>query len=205
MIVKTTDFILDAYIPNRDDAPNSDIIGNETALQGFIDLYEEEALMITLGYELYTELKSQFKSDGTWEDNVDQKWKDLVDGKEAYRGMKEMIVGYVFWKFVESDNSHYATVGNQRERADSADGYEMRPKAILNYKKFYERAIGEYYADPFIADKPSIWGNLRVVMWSGAPGNRGSYISMYAFIQTHISDYNNWKPTHLKSQNYFDI
>ncbi len=205
MIVKTTDFELDAYIPNRDDAPNSDIIGNEPELQGFIDKYEEEVLINLLGYALYTELKSQFDGTGAWNPVVDQKWKDLVNGKEAYRGMKDMIVGYVFWKFAESDDSHYATVGNQRENADNASHYEMRPKAILNYKKFYERAIGDFYSDPFVADKPSIWGNLRVVMWTGMQANSGNFISMYSYLRDKTVDFPDWMPSNFKTQNYFDV
>lgn len=205
MIVKTTDFELDAYIPNRDDAPNSDVIGNEPELQGFIDIYEEEVLIITLGYKLYQELLTQLEPDGTVKTGADAKWGKLVNGDEAYRGIKDMIIGYVFWKFVESDDSHYATVGNQKENSDNGTAYEMRPKAILNYKKFYDRAVGEFYLDPLVANKPSIWGNLRVVMWSGTSGDSGNYISMYSYIQTHLTDYSDWTPTQLRTQNYFDV
>lgn len=204
MIIKTTDFVLDAYIPNRDDAPNSDITGNDPELRGFINMYEKEVLIQLLGYELYVELMAQFDVNGDWVAGTDQKWKDLVDGKENYRGVKGFLIGYIFWKFIESDDSHYASVGVQKENADNAEVVSSRPKAILQYRKFYDQAIGSYY-NTGAYNKPSIWGNLRVVMWSGANGNGGNFKSLYQYLTDNFDDFLTWQPSNFKNQNQFDV
>ncbi|MEN8122412.1 MAG: hypothetical protein ABFS35_18855 [Bacteroidota bacterium] len=202
MIIKTTDFVLDAYIPNRDDAPNSDIIGNEPELQGFIDVHEKEVLVQLLGFNLYTELMDQFDVNGDWNIVVDQKWKDLVDGKDAYRGMKDLLVGYVFYKFIESDDSHYSTIGVQKENSENAERFDSRPKAVQLYRKFYEQAIGGFYQDQSYI-KPSIWGNLNVVMWSGGYGS--NFISLYEYLSMNSIDFTDWMPTNFKNINNFDV
>lgn len=204
MIIKTTDFTLDAFIPNRDDAPNSDILGNETELQGFIDKYETEALILVLGYDMYKQLISEFEANGDWKSTTDQKWKDLVDGDNAYKGMKEMLIGYVFYKFAESDDSHYATVGTEKEKSETSVRVEMRPKAIQNYNKFYNDAVGTYYDYPVVRGVGSIFGNLTSVSYVN-DGRNKNRISLYEYVLSRIEDFTNWSPANLKSQNYFDI
>lgn len=207
MIIKTTDFTLDAYIPNRDDAPNSAILGNETELQGFIDEYEEDVLVKLLGYDLYSELQPELLklpfTIGAIE-TADAKWIDLVNGVDNYRGMKKLIVGYVFWKFLQSDESHYSTVGVEKENSDNAEAFPVRPKAIQQYRKFYEYAIGSYYSVGSY-NKPSIWGNLKVVLWSGAYGSDSNFKSLYQYLNENLDLYNNWAPSNFKNQNQFDV
>ena len=109
MIISTKDFEFGAYVPNRDDAPNSDIIGNEPILQGFIDEYVNVCLTETLGYELWTELQAQLDVEGNLPGTADQKWLDLVNGIDAYRGMKKgMLVGYVYFYWLQNDIIDYS-------------------------------------------------------------------------------------------------
>lgn len=205
MIVKTTDFSLDAYIPNKDDAPFSDLIGNETELQGFIDTYEKEVLIRTLGYDLYIDYIANFESDGSYKPSTEQKWKDLTDGVGRYRGIKPIIIGYVFWKFIASDDSHYTSAHVVKEKTETANLVESRPKAIEQYRKFYEYCIGTYYNNPETFVKPSIFGNLRVVIFSGSGTYGSNFQSMYQFIFEHKEDYDKWQPESFRTQNYFDI
>lgn len=205
MIITTSEFELDAYIPNKDDAPNSDIIGNESELQGFIDIYEKEALVKVLGYDLYEEYIANFNPDGSYIDDVEERWTKLTDGDRQYRGIKPLLIGYVFWKFIASDDSHYATSHVVQETNDTSNLFESRPKAIEQYKKFYEYAVGTYYNEPGSFVKPSIFGNLRVVHWTGAYAGGSNWKSLYQYLTENVDIYEDWSPENLKSQNYFDI
>ena len=204
MIVTPLNFDLDAYIPNRDDAPNSDILGNEKELQGFIDKYEPEVLIRLLGYELAIQVFGAFAAN--YGNPGDEKYKRIVEGDgEGYTGLEELLVGYIFYHFIKSDDSHYASAGVVKENSDTATRFESRPKAVENYRKFYRFAIGDYYKQPSVFDKPSIWGNLRVVLWSGPYGNGSNFKSLYQFMTENIADYPNWEPEGFANQNYFDI
>jgi hypothetical protein len=207
MITKTTDFKLDAYIPNRDDAPNSDILGNEPELQGMIDKWEPEVLVELLGYDM----KEEFITAIDWAATppalvvgADQKWMDLYKGKENYRGIKELLVNYIFYKFMESDDDHYATVGTQKEDTDSATRVSMRAKAIQAYRRFFKLAIGNFYGVQS-GIKPSIWGNMRVVLWSGFGYGGSNFKSLYEWLMSKSTDFQDWSPTDFRNKNYFDI
>ena len=202
MIIKTGDFKLDAFIPNVDDAPNSEILGNDNELQGFIDKFEEEILIRLLGWELYSELMTQF-TDGVLDPNADEKWGKLVNGFENYRGMSAMIVGYVFWKFIESDDSHYSSAGVVRETSENSEYHESRPKAIGQYRVFYEHAIGNYYQAGLYV-KTGMFGGLVGVIHSGAAAGGSNFKSLYIYLQDNFDIFPTWAPEKFKNKNYFD-
>jgi hypothetical protein len=205
MIVRTSDFQLDAYIPNKDDAPFADLIGNEGELQGFIDEYETEVLIRVLGYDLYNEYMDAFEPDGTYSPGADDKWKLLTDGFENYRGIKPLIIGYVFWKFIESDDSHYTSTHVVVERTTSAAKISSRSKALLQYQKFLDYAVGNYYENPYVENKRSIFGNTKIVIWGGAHASRSNFMSLYQYLEKNLEDFEDWSPERLNEQNHFDI
>ena len=202
MILKTTDFEYGAYVPNRDDAPNSDIIGNEPVLQGFINKYVERALVETLGWELFSLLKAELDQNGDLPPTADQKWLDLVNGKEAYRGMKKgMLVGYVFFYFLQNDTVDYSTAGTNRVTPEGSQVERPDGKMNLQYREFYEQAIGTYYADPLVIEKE--FGRYGVI-WGGLSGSK--YVSMYEFLRENTTTYPEWDPSLvIQSKNVFDI
>jgi len=205
MIAKPQDFILEAYIPNVADAPNYDSTGNDTELQGFIEEYEKNCLVNLLGWELYSELKPElsklpFNPDGT--ETADQKWIDLVNGKDAYRGLKGLLVSYIFYYFLRSDNSHYATIGIQQENSENAVRTTPEPKAVMQYRKYYDQAVGTYYDnDYFIKDGP-VFNGMPGVIWGG---NSNNFQSLFQFLSQNYDVYSNWKPGFVSNIRSYDI
>jgi hypothetical protein len=200
MIIKTTDFQLGAFIPNRDDAPNSDIIGNEPILQGFIDTEVEEILVELLGYELFSLLENELDGNGDLPIDADQKWLDLVNGKDNYRGLKRMLVAYVFYKFILNDRSQYSTTGTHEPTSEAANRVEPSAKAIAEYQKFYKFAIGDYYYGPKIVRNVS---GMKGVIY----GSYGSqFASLYDFLAENQDTYAEWVANmNLPQHNLYDI
>lgn len=203
MLIKTTDFTLGAYVPNRDDAPNSDIIGNEPILQGFIDEEVKSILVRLLGWELYKEYSEQFDGNGDLNVGADQKWVDLANGKGAYQGQKGLLVGWVFGKFLESDNEDYSTQGVNQATPERSVRSRPSKKILIQYRKFYDAAIGDYGSAPRVISNSQGTG----IIWGYADGiSKSGFQSMFQFLSENTSDYPTWKPAHIpKQMNEYDI
>jgi hypothetical protein len=202
LLISTNDFEFGAYVPNRDDAPNSDIIGNEPILEGFIEEYVTNCLVETLGWDLWFELNAQLV-DGALPPGADQKWLDLVNGKDNYKGMlKGMLVGYVYFYWLQNDIIDYSTTGTQRDTSDNANNVRPDSKMITQYGKFFDQAIGRYGAGPTIIQKD---GGRTGIIWGAHYGS--NWKSMYEFLRENYEEtYPDWKPNLFINQvNYYDI
>jgi len=133
MIIDNSYFLNKAvYIPHAVAQPS---IGGNTPnsvlqLQGEIEEKESEFLVSFLGWEQYAELIDQFEDAApyAWKPDALQKWKDLVDGKEDWRGLRynvgnkkiSIIAYYVFFHYLASDFSSYSTTGVQVAEAENS-------------------------------------------------------------------------------------
>jgi len=201
MLIHPSDFEYGAYVPNLDDAPNSDVIGNEPILQGFIDEYVNNCLVETLGWELAAELISQLDSNGDLPAGADQKWLDLVNGIENYKGMlKGMLVGYTYFFWLQNDIIDYSTTGTQRDTSENARNVRPDSKMLVQYQKFYDQAIGQYNAGPTILVK----GYGTGILWRGR--DKSNFKSMYQFLRENDVTYPTWDPNlSLNDYNIYDI
>lgn len=205
-IVKNTDFTEGRFkIPNATDtAPDSSLLGNKTELGQFIDEFEEECLILTLGYTLYTEFKAQLDpstSNGLI-GGADQKWDDLLNGKDNYFGLKRLLIPYIYFKFLESDDSSYAGVGIIKESAKGARTYPARSKAVKAWRTFYEFTIGNSNA-PKGYLKPSIFGNLLMYDWYGTTDD--NIKPLYSFLKDNEDVYTTAASTLFVNMNYYGI
>ena len=97
------------YIPNSVAQPSigSALPSAATQLNEEIDSIEQSLLLDILGYEQLQELNAQFNEDGTWVEDPIQKWVDLVDGKDDWKGLRytigtkkiSLIAYYVFFYY----------------------------------------------------------------------------------------------------------
>ncbi len=201
MIIKTTDFQLGAFIPNRDDAPNSDIIGNEPVLQGFIDTEVEEILVELLGWTLFKLVKDELDGNGDMPVTAPQEYQDLVNGKDNYRGMKRFLVAYVFYKFILNDRSQYSTLGTVRATSEGAENVEPSAKAIAEYQKFYKQAIGTYWDGPLVTRNSF---GMTGVIWANI--SKSAFLSMYDFLAENETSYPEWEKNYtIPQHNLYDI
>lgn len=150
-------------IPNVEDtAPNSNLLGNVSEIQLFIEEYEREVLTKSLGYALNKEFQSylevaQNATVHTIKTDAPQKWKDLFSGKEYslngrtvnWRGItfkdgsldRSLIAYYVFFFFLKSDLARYYGTGIQTENSKNSTKADPAPKALDAWRKFYELTV----------------------------------------------------------------
>ena len=122
MIISGAYFNVDLLLKNTDSTiPNAEALGVGSQLNNGIAKYEPEVLIKSFSYSLYKEFMSQFEND-VIKESVDQKWKDLLTGKEyqingknySWRGLifeeagvkKSLIANYVFHKCIARGNTN---------------------------------------------------------------------------------------------------
>lgn len=218
MITKHSHFKGDIHIPNVEDtAPNSNLLGNATSLDLFIDECESDVLTQCLGYSLYDEFINQFNESGELKEEAPEKWNDLLNGKEyqvdgknvKFRGLtfkqgnldRSLIAYYVFYQFLENDESSYTGTGIKKEKSKNSENASAAPKAIKAWRKFYKLTVGDF-DNPKIIEKSNGTG----IDWLG--GNSGVK-SLYQFIQDmnniDPSTYPNWSPYPFENINTLGI
>jgi hypothetical protein len=201
MLIHPSDFEFGAYVPNRDDAPNSDVIGNDPILQGFIDEYVNNCLVETLGWQLAAELIAELDVNGDLPPTADQKWLDLVNGIDNYKGMlKGMLVGYTYFFWMQNDIIDYSSTGTQRDTSTNAVNVRPDSKMLTQYQKFYDQAIGTYHAGPTVIFN----GFGTGILWRGR--YMSNFKSMYEFLRENQTTYPDWDPNlRIEDYNIYDI
>ena len=148
------------YIPNNKDisaAPLSE--GSAMSeIEFFIDKYERELLLNALGVTLYNLLVTAMDD----LPSADQKWQDLVNGKDytinskthRWEGLKgynkqSLIAFYVYCQYLRNDESTYTTTGVVQNTAKNAENYNPTGKYINAWSSFmcqYQK--DNYYNEP---------------------------------------------------------
>ena len=101
------------YIPNSVAQTSiGSVLPSATAqLNEEIESIEQSLLLDILGYEQLQELMAQFDEDGEWVEDPIQKWVDLVDGVDDWKGLRytigtkkiSLIAYYVFFYYLGTD------------------------------------------------------------------------------------------------------
>ena len=165
MIIDASHFTGPIALANvSDTAPNSELLGNTDAIRDFIDRYEREALVATLGYSLYNDFQSLFMYDDinkTWTFvlGMDPEWNWLlygrqytINGKErSWRGLtytplddgsatvyESPLAYYVYCKFIYSDYLSHTGTGFQKENAVNATGAGYARQYAYAWNKWVE-------------------------------------------------------------------
>tara|TARA_R110002020_G_scaffold453632_1_gene668617 strand:- start:13129 stop:13788 length:660 start_codon:yes stop_codon:yes gene_type:complete len=136
------------YIPNNKDI-NTEPTSSPTSITEidyFIEEYERELLLNSLGVILYNELQLSLED----LDSAEQRWKDLVEGKEytnsngdvrlweGLRGVnKQSVISlFVYTEYLRNHNETYSTVGVVKNIPKNAEIYNPTPKFIKAHRKF---------------------------------------------------------------------
>lgn len=201
MLTKITDFKGMYHIPNvTDTAPNSNLLGNSKEAMDYVDQYENECLDILLGIELSdllrTELKKKpFNPDG--DTTADQMWIDLVDGKEAYRGLKEALLAFVFHKYYEDSETEYTGSGERTIKTEMYYYAKMSRRATRVWRRYFELTIGNSVeATIYVRD-------IGIGVIHGE--SNSPYHSLYTFLKDNDTTYPEWEPTYFENTNQYGI
>lgn len=197
MIIDTSYFqYKPVFIPNSIAQPSvvSNLPNSVGQLQKFIDDKEYTFLLNALGYDQTTELLSQFESNGGWKPAALQKWKDLVDGKNGWRGLKytvgvnkiSMIAYYVFFYFLGEDYKSYTTTGVQSPNVENSETVYPNSKQAKAWNTF----VRMYNGDMIRGGRPTFFSNWNGegMMWAGGTLNRNE-VTLYQFLSENNEVY----------------
>jgi hypothetical protein len=198
------------YIPNSVAQPTiGSVSPSATAqLNEEIDSIEQSLLLDVLGYEQLQELLAQFESNGDWIVDPIQKWVDLVDGKDDWKGLRysigskkvSLIAYYVFFYYLGMDFQTYTTTGMQIPKAENSIRNDVSVKQVSVWNKFVAMYIGDA-----IYGLPSVQSN-----WNGDYINFsgklvGNEVSLYQFLLNNSDVYNTKYFTVKKHLNYVGL
>jgi hypothetical protein len=191
MIIDSSYFLTkELFIPNAEAQPS---IGGNTPtskiqLEQVIEEKESELLIKFLGLTQYNELKEQFEVDGSWKPTALQKWKNLVDGKDEWRGLRyevggkkySLIAYYVFFYYLSMDFSHYTTTGIQVLQSDNTTKQtpnQTQVRIWMKFLKMYQSGLN--YGSPTFFQN---WNGLGA-MWNGVNYDG---VSLYEFMNKNL-------------------
>ena len=221
-ITKNSFYTGEIYIPHAKPSITDGNTQVEQSLLDFIDDYERDALIKSLGYKLAIEFISNLDDTETngLKSGTDQKWDDLLNGKDyqdsngdtiRWNGIRwknktdgkydrNFLTNYVYVFFENDYNVTRGNIGNEQEQAKNANRVSAAPKITKAFNKFIERVQGANN-QPTVIHKFYGYG---VDYYNG-----GEEISMYRFIQdmNDLDDttYVNFNPKRWKLINQFGI
>lgn len=198
MIIERSYFIGEIHIPNSQNLePNSDVVGNGSDLDLFIEKHERSILIKCLGYGLFRKFESQLdssKSNGL-KDDTSEEWDDLLNGKDYikngqpcfWRGLtfndgslkRSLIAQYIYCEYLRKDSVHYSGTGFKQEKTKNAVSVSPDMLYVNAFREFHE--LTEFSCE-----------NKDVK-------------SLYDFLSDHKENYENWKPERFENQNRLGI
>lgn len=197
----------ETFIPNVIAQPNmqSNTPSEATQLQMEIDSREYELLVSFLGAEQTNELLDQFETNGTFKSTALQKWKDLVDGVDNWRGLRftigtkkiSLIAYYVFYYYLGESYSTFNTTGVQVSESKNANTISPIQKQVNAWNSFVELYNGISEG----IDYRFFWDRINYLNTD----NNNNVITLYDFMQSKPTDYDSSFFTHKLPINTFGL
>ena len=198
------------YIPNSVAQPT---IGSAspsalTQLNEEIGSIEQSLLLDILGYEQLQELNAQFESNGDWVATPVQKWVDLVDGKDNWKGLRytigtkkiSLIAYYVFFYYLGMDFQTYSTTGMQIPMAENSKINDASVKQTTIWNKFVRMYVGNGMYNN--GDVTSNWNGDFISFGNTMTGNE---VTLYKYLSLNSDVYDITFFTNKTPLNYFGI
>lgn len=157
----------------------------------YIDVYEREILIRLLGYTLYKEF-----TEGLAEATIEQKWTDLLEGKEytvtvnevdytvKWNGLQNiqkvsLITDWVYFNWLRQNNEQLTGLGVSSANKENATDYDKNFKLVQSHNRCAENA--------------------------GNDCNNELEPTLYNYLNNHPDDYTNWVFTELEKINVLGI
>ncbi len=226
-ITDLTYYKAEILTPHAQESVSDTATGVRVGINQFISQYEREALIKTLGYTLYTEFAAQFDvvaETDVWtiKGAADQKWKDLLNGKNYeinsvtvnYRGMvftepysgtdlnRSFIAYYIYYHYLNDNVEDFRGTGITELQAKNATRISPIPKSIRSWRRFYELVVGQF-------NQPALLQNRSGMIGLDWFGFNDTERSLYQFIDDQNSlvadTYADWEPANFENENQFGI
>jgi hypothetical protein len=185
------------FIPNNKNL-NAEPVGSPSAqseIDFFIEVYEPDLLLNSLGVTLYDELQTEIDNTPST-----QKWIDLIDGKDyaingktkRWNGLKgantqSLIAFYVYCQYLRNDNSTYLTTGIAQNTANNAERSDPTPKFVKSWTRFLEQYQGNGYNYGY----PTVIANRSGMVGLDYYGQDNIEVNMFQY----LTDQNTLTPT----------
>lgn len=162
----------------------------KSGVQAFIDRYEAELLINALGREQYAELLSQLNTDGTFITDPIEKWVDLVDGKDDWKGLRyaygdykiSLIAYYVYYHYLRDTETFYAVTGIVKPEVANAVIKSANVDLVTQWNKFATMYGGNWCQNLYYWD--SIW-----LDWGNVFEQPSNNQTLYEFLSAYPDDY----------------
>lgn len=198
------------YIPNSVAQPSIGSVSPlaTTQLGEEIGSIEQSLLLDILGYYQLQELNAQFETNGDWVAVPIQKWVDLVDGKDDWKGLRytigtkkvSLIAYYVFFYYLGMDFQTYSTTGMQIPMAENAKTNDPSVKQVTVWNKFVRMYVGSGMFDN--GDVSNNWNGSFISFGDTQLGNE---VSLYKFLSNNRDIYNVSYFTNKTPLNYYGL
>lgn len=198
------------YIPNSVAQPSIGSVSPSavTQLNEEIESIEQSLLLDILGYEQLQELNAQFEPNGDWIANPVQKWVDLVDGKDDWKGLRytigtkkiSLIAYYVFFYYLGMDFQTYSTTGMQIPMAENSQTNNPSVKQVSVWNKFIRMYVGRGMYDN--GDVSSNWNGDYISFGDTMIGNE---VTLYRYLTNNGNIYDVTFFTNKTPLNYFGL
>lgn len=219
MIIDKTYFKGNLRVANvqEDLTPLGSRTGNQPDLDEYIEKYEVEIMLNALGYKEYKSFIDSFEPDGTLKAGAEQRWVDLVNGKDytsngvelKWRGLRyvlgsqkySLIAEYVFYFFLREQSRTFAGVGMVREKAKAAENESAIPRLADAWNDFVVKYQGDAELDeyPRLITKPGLIGIDYSLQFDSDD------VSLYRFLVDNEVDYPDVKFKFYEGQNSLGI
>jgi len=220
MIIDKSYFKGNLRIPNvqTDLAPLGDRTGNQVDLDEYVLLYEKELMIYALGYEAYKSFIASFDGNGDVLPGADQRWKDLIDGKEytnaqgtlvKWEGLRyqlgafkySLIADYVFSKFLNDHSRTFSGTGMVKEGATGATVESSIPRVAESWDTF----IDKYQGTSEVSDYPKLVQKAGLIGIDWSNSHDDINITLFRFLSDNESEYTDVKFSHFGRINSFGI
>jgi len=176
MITNNTYYINEIYIPHAKPSVSSDVTTVSAELDSFIEEYERECLIKSLGFQLFTLFNAELDSTeatGLKAGSI-AKWDDLLNGKTytdpsgdlvTWRGIRfknkptdslpnrSFLANYVFYNYEENADVFRAGVGYVKGKAQNAVERSPAPRAIKAFRKMVDMIQGKEFKKELIVSR----------------------------------------------------
>ena len=130
MLIDKSYFTGKINIPNLEqDTVNPDLITNNNSFDRLIKEYTFKYLVDVFGFKVANEILDEVEPDGTVKASAEQKYKDLINGVDKWRGLRYEVQGvkysqiayYVYCQWVYENQTQLTDIGNTIDNAEKAN------------------------------------------------------------------------------------